>query len=78
MIDVMSDCQECQEDGARPLKKSPATPSLHLHATHPNIQLEEWATIGIGHFTDICITENMIRREHGLPERVSHAGRVRR
>ena len=44
---------------------------------HHNILLEEWATIGLGHFTDICITENMIRREHGLNERSSQRGEYR-
>lgn len=39
--------------------------------TH-TFQLEEFAAIGIGHFTTICITENMIRREHSLPGRASH------
>ena len=36
------------------------------------IDREEAATIGISHYTADCITENMIRREHGLPERASH------
>ena len=40
--------------------------------TH-TFQLEEMATIGIGnHHTANCITENMIRSEHGLAPRASH------
>jgi len=34
--------------------------------------LNEMPTIGISHFTSNCITENMIRREHGLDMRTSH------
>jgi len=34
--------------------------------------LEEKATIGIRLYTSSCITENMIRMEHGLPMRLSH------
>jgi len=52
---------------------------LRLHSqtkttTHRNAQLEEWATIGLGHYTANCITENMLRREHGLMPRSSHRG----
>ena len=43
---------------------------------HRNIMNEEMATIGIRHYTTSCITENMIRREHGLPIRASY-GRLR-
>jgi len=43
-------------------------------ATHRNVRLEEWATIGLDHFTPYCITENMIRLEHGLRARTSHRG----
>jgi len=39
-----------------------------------NIRLEEWVAIGIDHFTSNCITEKMIKAEHGLPKRVSHRG----
>ena len=39
--------------------------------TH-TFQLDEMATIGISNATDNCITENMIRYEHGLPMRLSH------
>jgi len=37
---------------------------------------EEMATIGIRHFTDNCITENMIGREQGQPWRLSHNRRI--
>ena len=41
-------------------------------ATHSNVRLEELATVGVGgHHTSTCITENMIRREHGLPMRTT-------
>ena len=39
-----------------------------------NTPLEEWATIGLGHQTANCITENMIRQEHGLQRRVAWRG----
>jgi len=42
-----------------------------------NTELEEWATTGWGYFTTDCITENMIRQEHGLGRRVSHRGQYR-
>ena len=48
-------------------------------ATHTNQQLEELVTIGIipcGDEDD-CITENMIREEHGLNPRTSHSGSYR-
>jgi len=41
------------------------------NTTH-NFRLEEKATIGIRLYTSSCITENMIRMEHGLPMRLSH------
>ena len=44
--------------------------------TH-TFQLEEMATIGINYFTANCITENMIRREHGLPIRASQVSSLR-
>ena len=40
--------------------------------TH-TFRLEEFATIGINHHTVNCITENMIRSEHGLATRISYA-----
>ena len=43
--------------------------------TH-TFHLEEMATIGISHYTSRCITENMIRSEHGLGRRVSHFSRI--
>ena len=43
--------------------------------TH-TFQLEEMAAIGISHYTSRCITENMIRSEHGLGRRVSHFSRI--
>jgi len=57
---------------------SPLRPfSNYTTVTHRNVPLEEWATIGLGHYTANCITENMLRREHGLPRRVSHRGHYR-
>ena len=51
-------------------------PTFSSSVIHPNIQLEEWAAIGLGHFGSDDITENMIRREHGLNARASHFGRI--
>ena len=39
-----------------------------------NISLEELATMGLGHYTAYCITENMIRQEQGLRPRSSYRG----
>jgi len=46
-------------------------------ATHRGIMLDELATIGIRSHTDSCITENMIRKEHGLKQRASWMGDFR-
>jgi len=49
---------------------------FRIHSTTRTIthefQLDEMATIGIRRYTPNCITENMIRREHGLNLRASH------
>ena len=43
--------------------------------TH-RIRVEELATIGLARYTSMCITENMIRQEHGIARRGSHLARV--
>ena len=49
--------------------------TVHLNR---NVRLEEWATIGLGHYTAQCITENMIRIEHGYDIRIGYVGSTRR
>jgi len=52
------------------------TRTVTVTVTH-TFPIEEWATIGLGYFTEDCITENMLRLEHGLDRRVSWRGRYR-
>jgi len=50
--------------------------SLH-YVTTRRLMLEEWATVGLGHNVAFDITENMIRREHGLRKRTCLKGEIR-
>jgi len=47
------------------------------NVVHFNVRLEDWATVGLGHNVANDITENMIRREHGLRKRTSLRGDYR-